>query len=84
LVSFISFITSKTGCGCKTLLIKVNKGDSLIALGAKTTTSPDMITRAGDTLSFDGDLDLRTGKLRWGTLVWYLDIVLSRSTDNVD
>jgi len=43
-----------------------------------------MITGTGDALSFDGDLDLRTGKLRWGTLVWYLDIVLSWSTDSED
>ena len=39
---------------------------------------------AGDALSFVGELDLRTGSLRWGTLVWYLETVLSRSTDNVD
>jgi len=39
---------------------------------------------AGDALSFVGELDLRSGSLRRGTLVWYLEIVLSWSTDSVD
>ena len=39
---------------------------------------------AGDALSFAGELDLRSGSLRRGTLVWYLEIVLSWSTDSVD
>ena len=39
---------------------------------------------AGDALSFVGELDLRSGSLRRGTLVWYLEIVLSWSTDSED
>merc|ERR1711988_1680865 len=39
---------------------------------------------AGDALSFVGELGLRSGSLRRGTLVWYLEIVLSWSTDSVD
>ena len=39
---------------------------------------------AGDALSFVGELDLRSGSLRRGTLVCYLEIVLSWSTDSVD
>ena len=39
---------------------------------------------AGDALSFVGELDLRSGSLRRGTLVWYLEIVFSWSTDSED
>jgi len=43
-----------------------------------------LTTGAGDGLRFVVEIDFRTGSLRWGTLLWYLEIVLSWSTGSED